>query len=217
MNYFQPENANVVYKVVIMLIVMAFIVTINLHRRWHQLKAQVRREKLSLQRISLQFERQREQMRLNEQRYQEMEAEKNAIISRLQNEMQQYESGLKQASGDALEDRLHSYSIYHHFCKKLSTPSFVLTPDDWQELRQMVQHEIPRFYGAIHGGEKLVSSTEYDICLLIRLGFAPGDIVTLMDYPHGKNLSVVRKRLMQKVFSEEGSASEFDKRICKIS
>ncbi|UKK51092.1 hypothetical protein L6472_00405 [Prevotella sp. E13-17] len=171
----------------------------------------------SVRELSVQVLQQRRQLALNEQRYRKLEEENSALVSRLKHEKSRHEKASDNRLDDLLQERMHATPIYQHFCEILLNPSLTPTPDEWMALHDMINSEIPSFFATIYGDEKNISEEEYRLCLLIRLGFKPKEMLTLMDYPPSKNVSVVRKRLMWKIFSESGTAKEFDKRIREIT
>ena len=89
-----------------------------------------------------------------------------------------------------------------------------LSPSQWLELKTTVEEMFPTFYQEMNGREQL-SVTEYRVCLLVKAGFSPSSIDTLMDYKP-KYASCVRKRLHKKVFGTEGSSTDFDSKVRNI-
>ena len=72
----------------------------------------------------------------------------------------------------------------------------------------MMNEELPTFHALLSE----LSLTEYDVCLLIRLHFSPSELCTLTGISSAY-ATVIRKRLLKKVFGEEGKAKDFDKRV----
>ncbi len=60
-----------------------------------------------------------------------------------------------------------------------------------------------------------VKDSEYRVCILLKIGLDLQSIIYIENITN-HNLSIMRKRLLQKVFGIEGSASEFDRRLAKI-
>ena len=61
-------------------------------------------------------------------------------------------------------------------------------------------------------GEYTLSSKEYRICILVLLAFKPGEMVNLTGFS-SSDISKTRQRLLMKLFGEQGSAGQFDKRL----
>ena len=77
--------------------------------------------------------------------------------------------------------------------------------DDWKELYKFVSKELPE----LAEYKDTLKNGEYEICVLVRLGFAPSEIGILT----GRKLSDIaniRKRLLLKLSNREGSAKDFD-------
>lgn len=86
-----------------------------------------------------------------------------------------------------------------------------ITDNDWGKLRHVLESMYPTFHSTLYARENL-SETEYQICLLVKAGFNTYEINTIM----GKSssyASVLRGRLLAKVFGVEGSPHQFDERI----
>lgn len=86
----------------------------------------------------------------------------------------------------------------------MTTPSF----EDWKELYLFVSNELPE----LAEFKDVLKHGEYEVCVLVKLGFAPSEISTLT----GRKLSDianVRKRLLVKLANREGSAKDFDNYI----
>ena len=61
-------------------------------------------------------------------------------------------------------------------------------------------------------GEYTLSSKEYRICILVLLAFKPGEMVNLTGFS-SSDISKTRQRLLMKLFGEQGSAGQFDRRL----
>lgn len=95
-----------------------------------------------------------------------------------------------------------------------SNPPQIPEYDDWRQLRLLVEHEIPSFYGIMNKNVTL-TDTEYEICLLTRVQVLPNEIAKLKQCVPSY-VSNLRKSLLKKVFGKEGSADEFSDEIGKI-
>lgn len=91
---------------------------------------------------------------------------------------------------------------FHYFAEKvMASPAF----EDWKELYKFVSKELPE----LAEYKDTLKNGEYEICVLVRLGFAPSEIGILT----GRKLSDIaniRKRLLLKLSNREGSAKDFD-------
>ena len=85
---------------------------------------------------------------------------------------------------------------------------------DWEELRTAIEERYPAFYMHMHNGKR-INDTEYQVCLLVKAGFTPSDIDILL----GRNeyAATTRKRLLKKIFNQEGSGKDFDKMIQELA
>lgn len=147
----------------------------------------------------------------------ESEEEKQKLVKQKQGQINLLLSRVEAISGPAdmaeVERRIRHAAITEKFrqlCHGNQKPSV----DDWHELRDMMNKELPNFYQTVNARTAL-QLDEYDICVLVRLRFKPTEIAFLANINSGY-VSVIRKRLLLKVFGETGSASDFDREIQKI-
>ena len=152
---------------------------------------------------------------LHEQNIEKLVKEKNEKIELLEDKITQYASLSKHFEPDTLEERLHSSSIYALFHSMLSDPTMTPSEQHWQELYDMINRELPRFFSILNSGKKPLSQDEYRLCILIRLGFRSKDCFVLMNIKPNR-IANLRKSLLGKVFNQEGSSDDFDKKIMSI-
>ena len=113
------------------------------------------------------------------------------------------------------EQELSNSEIIAQLRKAVSEPTRKnLDSIDWQGLSTTVENAFPSFYSQMNQNENL-SMTEYRLCLLVKAGFSPSQIETLLDLTP-KYASTLRRRLHLKVFGEEGSPAEFDKKVRSV-
>ena len=113
-----------------------------------------------------------------------------------------------------VEERLANADISRRFRQISLNPTIRPTADDWQELRSMINYEVPGFYATLNNGHVL-RPDEYDLCILIRLHFKPLEISNLTGISQ-KSVSAMRRRLLQKVLGHDGKPGEFDAFIMRI-
>lgn len=116
----------------------------------------------------------------------------------------------------ALDYRLKNAEITKRFRSLAkSNPQQYPTNDDWKQLRQLVEHEIPAFHRIMNPDESPLTEMEYDICLMSRVHILPNEMAKLKKCVPSY-VSNIRKSLLKKVFAKEGNADEFDEEISKI-
>ena len=116
----------------------------------------------------------------------------------------------------ALDHRLRKADITRKL-KKLanSNPPQYPTLDEWDQLRALVEREIPSFRKALKVDELSLTEWDYDICLMIRVHLMPIEIAKLKQCSPS-TVTKTRKRLLRLIFGEEGSSDDFDDEIGKI-
>lgn len=116
----------------------------------------------------------------------------------------------------ALDYRLKNAEITKRFRSLAkSNPQQYPTNDDWKQLRQLVEHEIPAFHRIMNADDTPLTEMEYDICLMSRVHILPNEMAKLKKCVPSY-VSNIRKSLLKKVFAKEGNADEFDEEISKI-
>ena len=117
----------------------------------------------------------------------------------------------------SLDYRLRKADITRYL-KKLanSNPPQYPTLDDWDQLRALVEREIPSFRKTLKVDELSLTEWEYDICLMIRVHLLPIEIAKLKQCSPS-TVTKTRKKLLRLIFGREGNADDFDDEIGKIS
>ena len=87
--------------------------------------------------------------------------------------------------------------------------------DDWNDLRDLVEREIPSFSKKLNTEKYTLTDLEYDVCLLIRVQIQLSDIAKLKQCTQSY-ITNIRKKLLLRIYNREGSADEFDDEIGKI-
>lgn len=137
-------------------------------------------------------------------------AEKREAIERLQ----AMETMQRHADEATVEERLSAAPAARRFRQIATTPTDSPTAGEWQALRSMINSEIPGFYSTLNNGHVL-RPDEYDVCILLRLHFKPLEISNLTGISQ-KNVSAMRRRMLQKVTGRDGKPHDFDDFILSI-
>lgn len=147
---------------------------------------------------------------LTEEERDALAKEKREAIERLQS----LETLQRHVDEATVEERLADTGIARRFRQMALNPTAKPTAEEWQELRSMVNSEIPGFYSTLNNGHVL-RPDEYNLCMLLRLHFKPLEISNLTGISQ-KNVSAMRRRLLQKVLGRDGKPGEFDDFITGI-
>lgn len=117
---------------------------------------------------------------------------------------------------NAIDRVLKSDKIVEKFEMLANGRGYAPTYSEWVKLRTLIDSAIPSFVPFIKAQNPLVSDTDIELCLLVRLGFRTDQIATLMHLsPSG--VSKLKARLLYKIFHEKnGGAKEFEKRLLKM-
>lgn len=89
-----------------------------------------------------------------------------------------------------------------------------MKPTDWKELERQLKVVYPNFSSSLYGLYNL-SSTEYQVCLLLKIRTKPAEIAAVLNKDKS-TISSIRTRLYKKVFGKEGSGKEWDEFILSL-
>ena len=103
---------------------------------------------------------------------------------------------------------------FHEMAK--SQPIQYPSLKDWQELRSLVEDQIPLFRKTMIPDERQpLNDMEYDVCVAIRVHLSPIEISKLKQCAPSY-ITKIRKKLLLYLFNRNGSGDDFDDEICKI-
>ena len=143
-------------------------------------------------------------------------SQKEQEIKSLQETTEQYRQKIHTLQHYALNDRLQQAPVTLRIQQYLKQNPYQLpTFDDWRELKMLINHEIPSFYGILVDANKL-NEFEYDVCVLIRLQFSLANISKLKKCS-APYITQIRKGVYKKLFQKEGRADDLDKYILSLS
>jgi hypothetical protein len=203
------------------------------------LRGQVRHKQQKLQESSKEKERLRTEMEEKEQTIKwlkEQVEEKKIIINslnetinqnvvdqQLNNQMQQT-IGLLQKQVEEYERKINLHLMARKLNELLQNENIARVikrgeerigrpaAEEWKTIYALVEEFCPKFTEFKNN----ISITEYQICVLLKLGCKLSDIGYLTGLD-SNNLSVMRLRLLNKIFNtKEGGATMFDERIREL-
>ena len=128
-------------------------------------------------------------------------------IQRYQLQIKQYEQDL----ADGLQ-RIKSSEIVCALGKMAITTG--VPHVEWDILYSLFCEHLPLFEKALRELVSL-SETEWRVCMLLKLGFPPGQIAVLMN-KSAEGISSIRRRLYTKVFQKKGKSADWDVFIASI-
>ncbi len=117
---------------------------------------------------------------------------------------------------NAIDMALQSDAITKKFRDKACGKGAEPTYNDWLLLRALVDHTLPGFVPSIKKDYPQISSSDIELCLLVRLRFRTDEIATL-SHLSSSGVSKAKGRLLTKIFKTDiGGAKEFERRLLKI-
>jgi hypothetical protein len=142
--------------------------------------------------------------------------EKTKRIHELQSKIDEYQTKNYKKLND-VNLRLTKSEIYKHFRDYCLAPhKSEITVEDWDTLVGLLNNEVPTFFQLLTVNTQSLRKLDIYLCILVRLHFQPKDISIILDISQSE-VSVLRRRLLKKIFNCDGSAKDFDKKIQSIS
>ena len=138
--------------------------------------------------------------------------EKENTINKLKAEISDIQEKYSLSSMSDVELTLMDSSI----CKKIKFiemhPRKKMSDEDWKELADTVEKAIPNFIPRL---KIKLNDKDYQICLLIRLGFSTSLIARLLGLSDAA-ISKSRKTMLKKLCGKVGKPKEFDEYVLQI-
>ena len=138
--------------------------------------------------------------------------EKENTINKLKAEINDIQEKYSLSSISNVELSLMDSSI----CKKIKFievhPRKKMSDEDWKELADTVEKTIPNFIPRL---KNKLNDKDYQICLLIRLGFSTSLIARLLGLSDAA-ISKSRKTMLKKLCGKIGKPKEFDEYVLQI-
>ena len=193
--------------VILLLLLLAIISWYRYRRHQRVLFEKYKQDKNNL------LATQNELLRLQKENYDSIINEKIKYIETLKERIAKFEED---------HNNIHSLDVIFaesDICKKLHSMARygkeLPSKNDWESLNNLINTEIPSFYSVVNHRQTL-KEQEYQVCMLIRTHFQMSEICNLMNISSA-NLSMLRKRLLLKIFGIEGTSKEFDRKMLNIS
>ena len=199
------QRLNTIYLISIGCFLILLIASYFIRTRKHKLIVAQRLYKDSIQKLQMAKAELANLQNLNETKIASLIQEKETIIENLQKEINQYESIHLDRNLVKINKQLNDTLIYKKLAHAEYHPQEKITTEDWNDLEETLEEIIPSLaYIKLKLNQK-----EYRICLLTRLRFSPSTISRFMEC-NPSTISMLRKRMFEKLCDRNGSTKEFD-------
>ena len=102
----------------------------------------------------------------------------------------------------------NTYAVFEGYVK---TRRIEPGMEDWQSLQAQIENHYPKFKRLLKIKHR-VNTYDYRVCMLIVIGFSPGEIASIMN-KESASISKTRKKLLRNVFHIEGKPEQFDQTL----
>ena len=138
--------------------------------------------------------------------------EKENTISKLKAEITHIQERYSLSSVSDVDLILKDSSIYKKIKFIEVHPKEKMCEEDWKELADTIEEVVPNFIPRL---KIKLNDKDYQICLLIRLGFSTSLIARLLGLSDAA-ISKSRKTMLKKICRKEGKPKEFDEYVLQI-
>lgn len=152
--------------------------------------------------------------KLDENTVNRQESEKMAqTISILKQQIQKHKRDIELLVHSQQSSKLHEESVIVNFINKVKLGKERPNREEWQRVCILVESHHPDMLKIKNN--KDISTQEYRICILIKLGLKVSDIVFVEEITNS-NLTNIRSRMLKKIFGVKGGAKDFDRYMSGI-
>ena len=155
-----------------------------------------------------------------------LEAEKNSqlediissakeTIATLSKRITDYEAKSINSRQRQIDKELQQTAIYERLKYIEGHPLESIGEEDFRQLKITFSNLFPAFYDILNSGNYTLTDKEYNLCMLLRLNI-PLNTIGIFLNTSKSNISMMRSRLLSKIFGIDGRAREFDDQIRKI-
>lgn len=138
--------------------------------------------------------------------------EKENTISKLKAEITHIQERYSLSSVSDADLIFKDSSIYKKIKFIEVHPKEKMCEEDWKELADTIEEVVPNFIPVL---KNKLNDKDYQICLLVRLGFSTSLVARLLGLSDAA-ISKSRKTMLKKICRKEGKPKEFDEYILQI-
>ena len=148
----------------------------------------------------------------NDKQLAQVITEKENTINKLKSEISDIQEKYSLSSMSDAELTLMDSSIYKKIKFIEVHPKKDMSEEDWKDLADTIESAIPNFIPRL---KNKLRNKDYQICLLIRLGFSTSLIARLLEVSDAA-ISKSRKTMLKKLCGKDGKPKEFDEYVLQI-
>lgn len=205
-------NYMIVLACVILFLLLSYIYKKQLALKKKKIAVSIKLYEDCLQKLKRLQEEKAKLVTENDNRLAHVITEKENTINKLKAEINDIQEKYSFSSISNVELSLMDSSI----CKKIKFievhPRKKMSDEDWKELADTVEKTIPNFIPRL---KNKLNDKDYQICLLIRLGFSTSLIARLLGLSDAA-ISKSRKTMLKKLCGKIGKPKEFDEYVLQI-
>ena len=208
----KAHQRTIVIWICIVMIAIICLVTYNIIRELSRKRCDAERKYIDSQTAIEQARHDIASLRLREDINKELISEKEQIIHEQETIMKSLLR--RDSNSQSMADRrLMATDIYQRF-EQLSAKGQQPTDEEWEQLKQQIFLCYPGFKDFLSKHET-INDKEYKTCLLVRVGFKPTNIGSMLEVS-SSYMTELRTKMLQKLFKMSGTSKSFDKLLREI-
>ena len=107
---------------------------------------------------------------------------------------------------ELLTEQLRKSEIFHKFH---TDGGIKATESEWEELIFLIDHTFPRFSKQLNSLLPKISDIEFKVCCLVKIEVPTTNMAIIINRSR-QSVTMIRKRLFNKIYGENGSTKDFD-------
>ena len=195
------------------IIIIICLITYNIIRELSHKRQDAEQKYIQSQTAIAQAQHDIANLRLREDVNKELISEKEQII-REQETIMKSLLHCDSNSQSLAERRLRETGIYNRF-EQLSIKGQQPTQEEWEGIEQQLFISYPGFKDFLLKHDLSLNDKEHKTCLLIRIGFKPTSISSMLGVT-SSYITELRSKMLPKLFGISGSSKSFDKLLKEI-
>ena len=213
----KAERSTQMNYMIVLACVMFFLLLLYIYRKQLAFKKkQIAVSKLLYEDSLLKLKRLQDEKKqlvaINDNKLAQVITEKESTISKLKAEIAEMQERYSLTSMSDADLMLKNSSIYKKIKFIEVHPKEEMCEKDWKNLADTIEEEIPNFIPVL---KNKLNDKDYQICLLVRLGFSTSLIARLLGLSDAA-ISKSRKTMLKKICRKEGKPKDFDKFVLQI-
>ena len=153
------------------------------------------------------------QLRLHEEEYTELLAEKESMLEKLRHEIEK-QKDKELLNHLTIEKRIKESDIYQLLMNKQYKEE--LSVAELRDCRKLVIETLPEFSSLLFSKSHQISPKDYNVCMLLRLGFRSKEVSNMLGITQGRVSQICAKVLLNVFKKDTGGVTELTELLYQL-